>query len=97
MWEGVGGQGGRRLPRGGWGQREGRDREASASFPRPTSPPPPRPHIAAAVAEAFVRLHEQGLVYRGSYMVNWSPALLTAVSDLEVEYSDEAGSLFFFK
>lgn len=39
---------------------------------------------AAAVREAFVRLHEQGLVYRGSYLVNWSPAMQTAVSDLEV-------------
>ncbi|GAX77411.1 hypothetical protein CEUSTIGMA_g4857.t1 [Chlamydomonas eustigma] len=53
--------------------------------------------LSAAVAEAFVRLHEQGLVYRGSYMVNWSPAMLTAVSDLEVEYSEEAGFLFYFK
>ncbi len=34
--------------------------------------------------EAFVRLHDKGLVYRGSYMVNWSPNLQTAVSDLEV-------------
>ena len=41
---------------------------------------------AAAVREAFVRLHEKGLVYRGSYMVNWSPNLQTAVSDLEVEF-----------
>ena len=40
--------------------------------------------VAAAVREAFVRLHEKGLVYRGSYMVNWSPNLQTAVSDLEV-------------
>ena len=42
-------------------------------------------HVGAgAVREAFVRLHERGLVYRGSYMVNWSPNLQTAVSDLEV-------------
>lgn len=33
-------------------------------------------------------------MYRGSYMVNWSPNLQTAVSDLEVDYSDEVGSLF---
>ena len=38
---------------------------------------------AAAVREAFVRLHDKGLVYRGSYLVNWSPAMQTAVSDLE--------------
>ena len=50
-----------------------------------------------AVSEAFVRLHEDGLVYRGSYMVNWAPKLQTAVSDLEVEYTEENGSLFFFK
>jgi valyl-tRNA synthetase len=52
--------------------------------------------LSAAVGEAFVRLHEQGLVYRGSYLVNWSPGLRTAVSDLEVEYSEEAGTLFTF-
>ena len=42
------------------------------------------PACADAVTEAFVRLHERGLIYRGSYLVNWSPALGTAVSDLEV-------------
>ena len=51
----------------------------------------------AAVVEAFTRLHEEGLIYRGSYMVNWSPAMLTAVSDLEVEYSEEPGFLYYFK
>ena len=40
--------------------------------------------LSEAVAEAFVQLHEKGLVYRGEYMVNWSPNLRTAVSDLEV-------------
>ncbi len=39
---------------------------------------------AEAVQEAFVQLHKKGLVYRGSYLVNWSPNLQTAVSDLEV-------------
>ena len=39
---------------------------------------------ADAVHEAFVRLHDKGLIYKGSYMVNWSPNLQTAVSDLEV-------------
>ncbi len=43
-----------------------------------------RASCAAAVREAFVRLHDKGLVYRGSYLVNWSPAMQTAVSDLEV-------------
>jgi len=50
-----------------------------------------------AVTEAFVRFHEKGLVYRGEYMVNWAPLLKTAVSDLEVEYSEEEGKLYFFK
>jgi valyl-tRNA synthetase len=50
-----------------------------------------------SVTEAFVRFHEKGLVYRGEYMVNWAPRLKTAVSDLEVEYSEEEGKLYFFK
>lgn len=49
------------------------------------------------MAEAFVRLHDKGLVYRGSYLVNWAPGLQTAVSDLEVEYTEEAGTLYYFK
>lgn len=53
--------------------------------------------LSEAVVEAFVRLHEKGLVYRGEYMVNWAPLLKTAVSDLEVEYSDEEGKLYYFK
>ena len=40
---------------------------------------------ADAVLEAFVRLHDKGLIYRGNYLVNWAPKLQTAVSDLEVE------------
>eukprot|EP01041_Mallomonas_annulata_P007309 gene7309-14902_t len=55
------------------------------------------PSMSAAVTEAFVRLHEKGLVYKGNYMVNWSPNLQTAVSDLEVEYADEMGKLYYFK
>jgi len=53
--------------------------------------------LSEAVSEAFVRLHEKGLVYRGEYMVNWAPLLKTAVSDLEVEYSEEVGKMYFFK
>ena len=52
---------------------------------------------AEAVLEAFLRLHKEGLLYRGSYMVNWSPVLGTAISDLEVEYVEEDGSLYFFR
>lgn len=50
-----------------------------------------------AVNEAFMRLYRMGLIYRGEYLVNWSPGLQTAVSDLEVEYSEESGFLYYFK
>jgi valyl-tRNA synthetase len=53
--------------------------------------------LSRAVREAFVRLYEKGLIYRGPRMINWSPGLGTAVSDLEVEYSEEPGTLYFFK
>eukprot|EP00850_Spirogloea_muscicola_P001167 SM000004S15037 [mRNA] locus=s4:974460:982270:+ [translate_table: standard] len=53
--------------------------------------------LSRAVVEAFVSLHDKGLIYRGSYLVNWSPNLQTAVSDLEVEYSEEPGKLYFLK
>ncbi|MRR32870.1 valine--tRNA ligase, partial [bacterium] len=53
--------------------------------------------LSRSVREAFVRLYEKGLIYRGPRLINWSPLLRTAVSDLEVEYSEEAGFLYFFK
>jgi len=53
--------------------------------------------LSVAVREAFVRLYEKGLIYRGPRLINWSPGLRTAVSDLEVEYSEEEGLLYFFK
>ena len=53
--------------------------------------------LSRAVREAFVRLYERGLIYRGEYLINWSPGLQTAVSDLEVEYSEEEGQLYYFK
>jgi valyl-tRNA synthetase len=53
--------------------------------------------LSRAVREAFVRLYEKGLIYRGEYLINWSPGLQTAVSDLEVEYSEEEGTLYYFK
>ncbi|MEM7535112.1 MAG: valine--tRNA ligase [Chloroflexota bacterium] len=53
--------------------------------------------LSDAVLEAFVRLYNEGLIYRGTYLVNWSPHLQTAVSDLEVEYSEEPGTLYHFK
>jgi valyl-tRNA synthetase len=56
-----------------------------------------QPELCEAVTEAFVTLHERGLIYKGEYMVNWSPSLGTAVSDLEVDYTDEEGKLYYFK
>ncbi len=50
--------------------------------------------LSRAVREAFVRLYEEGLITRGEYMVNWSPRLGTAVSDLEVETKTVAGKLY---
>ncbi len=52
------------------------------------------PELSESVTEAFVRLYEQGLIYRGSYIVNWDPVQQTAVSDLEVEHKDVAGKLY---
>jgi valyl-tRNA synthetase len=53
--------------------------------------------LSRAVREAFVRLYEKGLIYRGPRLINWSPGLKTAVSDLEVEYNEEPGKLYYFK
>ena len=55
------------------------------------------PQLSRAVTEAFVRLHEQGLLYRGKRMVNWDPVLLTAVSDLEVVSEEEDGVMHHVK
>ncbi len=53
--------------------------------------------LSRAVREAFVRLYEKGLIYRGPRLINWSPGLKTAVSDLEVEYEEEEATLYYFK
>ena len=53
--------------------------------------------LSRAVREAFVHLYEKGLIYRGPRLINWSPGLKTAVSDLEVEYSEEQARLYYFK
>jgi valyl-tRNA synthetase len=53
--------------------------------------------LSRSVREAFVQLYEKGLIYRGEYLINWSPGLQTAVSDLEVEYAEEQGHLYYFK
>ena len=55
------------------------------------------PKMSRVVTEVFVRLHEQGLIYRGKRLVNWDPVLGTAVSDLEVESVEEEGSLWHIR
>jgi len=53
--------------------------------------------LSTAVQECFVRLHQEGLIYRGKRLVNWDPVLHTAISDLEVQNSEEKGSLWHFR
>ncbi len=53
--------------------------------------------LSLAVNEAFIRLYEQGLIYRGAYIVNWDPAIQTAVSDLEVIHEDRIGKLYHLR
>ena len=53
--------------------------------------------MSRAVTEVFVRLHEEGLIYRGKRLVNWDPVLMTAVSDLEVESEEEDGKIWEIK
>lgn len=53
--------------------------------------------LSNAVKEVFVRLYEDGLIYRGKRLVNWDTKLQTALSDLEVENHDEKGSLWHFR
>ncbi len=53
--------------------------------------------LSEAVEEVFVRLYEEGLIYRGKRLVNWDPVLHTAVSDLEVESEEENGSLWHLR
>ena len=55
------------------------------------------PELSRAVTEAFVRLHEEGLIYRGKRLVNWDPVLHTALSDLEVVTEEELGKLWHFR
>jgi len=55
------------------------------------------PALSAAVTEVFVRLHDEGLIYRGKRLVNWDPVLHTAVSDLEVVAEEEQGSIWHLR
>ena len=50
-----------------------------------------------AVREAFFKLYNKGLIYRGSRIINWCPSCITALSDVEVDYSEDAGSFWYFK
>jgi valyl-tRNA synthetase len=51
-------------------------------------------NLSRAVREVFVRLYEQGLIYRGKYIVNWCPRCVTAISDLEVKHEEVPGKLW---
>jgi valyl-tRNA synthetase len=51
-------------------------------------------NLSRAVREVFVRLYEEGLIYRGKYIVNWCPRCATAISDLEVKHEDVQGKLY---
>ncbi|MBZ0275015.1 MAG: valine--tRNA ligase, partial [Anaerolineae bacterium] len=53
--------------------------------------------LSSAVQDVFIHLYKEGLIYRGPRLVNWSPGLQTAVSDLEVEREEEQGKLYYFK
>jgi len=55
------------------------------------------PGLSRAVQEVFVRLYEEGLIYRGEYMVNWCPRCKTAISDLEVAFQARHGKLWYIR
>jgi len=50
-----------------------------------------------AVKEVFIRLYEEGYIYRGNYIINWCPKCGTALSDIEVEYEEEKGRLYYIR
>ena len=53
--------------------------------------------LSRAVREVFVRLYEEGLIYRGNYIINWCPRCKTALSDVEVEHEETKGHLYYIK
>ena len=53
--------------------------------------------LSGVVTEVFVRLYEQGLIYRAHYLINWCPNCLTALSDLEVNHEDAPGNLWYIR
>ena len=54
-------------------------------------------NLSRAVRHVFVALYEEGLIYRGKYIVNWCPRCRTALSDLEVVHRETAGKLYFVR
>jgi len=55
------------------------------------------PEYSRVVREVFVRLYEQGLIYRGHYLINWCPSCLTALSDLETVHEERQGHLWYIR
>ncbi|MGB9839544.1 valine--tRNA ligase [Thermovenabulum sp.] len=53
--------------------------------------------LSKAVREVFVSLYEKGLIYRGDYIINWCPTCKTTLSDIEVEYEEHQGKLYYIK
>jgi valyl-tRNA synthetase len=53
--------------------------------------------LSKAVREVFVRMYEEGLIYRGDYIINWCPRCHTALSDLEVEHENKQGKLYYIR
>jgi valyl-tRNA synthetase len=53
--------------------------------------------LCRAVREAFVRLYDKGLIYRGTYLINWCPRCLTALSDLETVHDERDGHLWHLR
>ncbi len=53
--------------------------------------------LSKAVKEVFIRLYEEGLIYRGNYIINWCPRCHTALSDIEVEHHELKGNLYYIK
>ena len=53
--------------------------------------------LSRAVRKVFVTLYQEGLIYRGDYIIQWCPRCMTALSDLEVEYEEREGKLYYIK
>jgi len=80
---------------GGWIQQQLRRLGASVDWKRERFTMDD--DLSAAVTEVFVKLYDEGLIYRGKRLVNWDPVLHTALSDLEVLSQEEAGHLWHFR